>query len=149
MNIDTQFEDQESVFNGSGINRVYIPGIATVTSIITMSVLLSLITGSAVTSWVITGDAGPIIEAGGLGQPVIGFLQFGITRVYIPLLSVLLLLSGEFLAISLSRFNKTIAILAGVGAGIQPIVVTGCGCGFGTAGRTMSLLEQAIATGLL
>lgn len=149
MNIDIQSKDQKSIFKGSPINNVYIPGIATVTSVITMSVLLSAITGSAVTSWAITGDAGPIIEAGGLGQPVIGFLQFGITRVYIPLLSVLLLLSGEFMAISVSRFNKTIAILAGIGSGVQPIVVTGCGCGFGTAGTTMSLLEQAIATGLL
>jgi len=149
MNININFKLAKAKFKGYRTNQTYIPGIAILTCIITMSLLLSAISGSAFTSWVITGDTGPIIEAGGLGQPVVGFLQFGITRVYVPLLSVLLVLSGEFLAMSLSRFNKTIAILTGVGSGIQPIVITGCGCGFGTAGTTMSLIEQAIATGLL
>jgi hypothetical protein len=128
-------------------DKLYLPGVTTLSSIITASILLSVIPGSTVTNWVITWDYSPIVEAGGLAQPVVGFFQFGVARIYVPLFSLLLIFFGELASLLLSRFKLPVAILAGVGSGIQPVVVIGCGCGR-TAGRTMSLLEQAITTGL-
>lgn len=128
-------------------DKLYLPGVTTLSSIITASILLSVIPGSTVTNWVITWDYSPIVEAGGLAQPVVGFFQFGVARIYVPFLSLLLIFFGELASLLLSRFKLPVAILAGIGSGIQPVVVIGCGCGR-TAGRTMSLLEQAITTGL-
>lgn len=128
-------------------DKLYVPGVTTLSSIITTYILLSVIPGSTVTSWVITWDYSPIVEAGGLAQPVVGFFQFGVARIYVPLFSLLLIFFGELASLLLSRFKLPVAILAGVGSGIQPVVVIGCGCGR-AAGRTMSLLEQAITTGL-
>jgi hypothetical protein len=70
-------------------------------------------------------------------------------RIYIPLLSILLVVGGELAAAYLRRWGVVVAAAAGAGAGMQPIVLSGCGCGFGTAGTTMTLLEQAIATGVI
>lgn len=132
---------------GKNQNKLYVPGATTLASIVTAWILLSAIPGSTVTNWVITWDYSPIVEAGGLAQPVVGYFQFGVARIYLPFFSLLLILSGELASLLLSQFKLPVAILAGVGSGIQPVVVIGCGCGR-TAGRTMSLLEQAITTGL-
>lgn len=127
----------------------YVPGVAVLASVVTVAVLLSVIPGSTVTSWALTGDAGPIAEAGGVAQPVVGFFQFGLVRIYVPLLSVLLVVGGEAAAALLGRFRVLAPLVAGVGAGVQLVVVSGCGCGYGTAGTSMSLLEQALGAGLL
>ncbi len=127
----------------------YLPGAAALAAIITAAGLLSVLPTSTVTSWVVTADGSPMVEAGGLAQPVVGFFQFGVARVYIPLVSVLLVVGGELAAIWLGRFRILTAVVAGATAGVQPVVVSGCGCGYGTAGRAMSLLEQALQIGLL
>lgn len=127
----------------------YVPGTAVLAAIITVVGLVSVLPASTLTSWTITGDASPIAEAGGLAQPVVGFLQFGTVRMYIPFVSVLFVVGGELAAFWLGRFRMLTAIVAGATAGIQPVVVSGCGCGYGTAGTAMSLLEQATAVGLL
>lgn len=127
----------------------YVPGVAALAAIVTAAGLLSVLPASTVTSWVVTGDTKPIVEAGGLAQPVVGFFQFGVVRVYIPLVSILLVVGGELAAIWLGRLRMLTAVVAGASAGVQPVVVSGCGCGDGTAGTAMSLLEQAIGIGLL
>lgn len=126
----------------------YVPGIAVVASVVTVAALLSVLPGT-LTGWSITGNAAPLVEAGGTAQPVVGFLQFGVVRVYIPLLSLLLVAGGELVAAYRRWWGTIVAVVAGVGAGVQPIVLSGCGCGFGTAGTTMTLLEQVIAVGVL
>lgn len=145
----TNIKSVRKLFKGDRPGGWYVPGIAGVASIVTVAILLWVLPGSAITSWSLTGDVGPISEAGGLAQPVIGFFQFGVVRIYIPLLSILFVAGGELAAMSLARFKIPIAVVAGAGAGVQPVVVSGCGCGYGTAGRAMSLLEQAVAVGLL
>ena len=125
----------------------HVPGIAALASVITVAALLSVLPGT-LTSWSITGNAAPLVEAGGTAQPVVGFLQFGVVRIYIPLLSILLVVGGELAAAYLRRWGVVVAAAAGAGAGMQPIVLSGCGCGFGTAGTTMTLLEQVIEVGV-
>jgi hypothetical protein len=110
--------------------------------------LVSVLPASTVTSWALTADAGPIVEAGGLAHPVVGFFQFGVVRIYVPLVSVLLVVGGEFAAFWLDRLGLLTAVVVGATAGVQPVVVSGCGCGYGTAGTAMSLLEQALGIGL-
>jgi len=127
----------------------YLPGVAVVTSVVTVATLLSVMPGSTVTTWTLTGDASPIAEAGGVAQPVVGYLQFSLVRIYVPLLSVLLVAGGELIAAFLGRFRIATAVFAGVGAGVQPIVVAGCGCGYGTAGSATTLIEYALGAGLL
>lgn len=126
----------------------HVPGIAAVGSVITVAALLAFLPGS-LTGWSITGNAAPLVAAGGPSQPVVGFLQFGVVRVYIPLLSLLLVGGGELASAYLGRWGTVAAVVAGAGAGMQPIVLAGCGCGFGTAGTTMTLLEQVLAIGVL
>jgi len=127
----------------------YVPGVALLAAILTAAGLVSVLPASTITGWAVTGDVSPIVEAGGLAQPVVGFFQVGVVRIYLPLVSVLLVVGGELAAIRLGRFKLLAAVVAGASAGIQPIVVSGCGCGYGTAGTAMSLLEQAIEVGLL
>jgi hypothetical protein len=125
----------------------YVPGVAAVASVLTVAALLSVLPGT-LTGWSITGNVAPLVTAGGTPQPVVGFLQFGVVRIYIPLLSILLVAGGEVVAAYLGRWGPVAAVAAGVGAGVQPIVLSGCGCGFGTAGTTMTLLEQVVQIGV-
>lgn len=107
--------------------------------------MLAVVPGPALTSLTLTADAGPIAAAGGLAQPVVGFLQAGTTRLYVPVLSIALVGVGELLAARSGRAGLPLALLAGVAAGAQLIVVSGCGCGDGSAGVAMTLAEQALA----
>jgi hypothetical protein len=127
----------------------YIPGVAIVTSIVTVATLLLSISGSTVTGWSLTTNASPVVAAGGLAQPVVGWFQFGLIRIYIPLISVLFVFIGELAAVFLSRFKLLSGIIAGITGSIQLLVISGCGCGDGTAGNVMTLFEQATAVGLL
>ena len=148
MNIRSQTQEVTGLIRNIRPKGWYVPGIAAVASVITVAALLSVIPGT-LTSWSITGNAAPLVEAGGTSQPVVGFLQFGVVRIYIPLLSILLMGVGELAAAYFGQWGLVVAAAAGVGAGVQLIVLSGCGCGFGTAGSTMTLLEQAIAIGVI
>jgi len=125
-------------------DRRYVPGLAVMTTVLTTAGLLSTLLGSPLTGVTVTTDAGPLVAAGGTWQPIVGFLQFGATRVYIPLVAVLLVTGGEIAATVFGRLGMLIAVVTGVIAGTKPLVVTGCGCGYGTAGSTMSLLDGAV-----
>lgn len=149
MTVTNKTGSLRELFAGYRGGGWYVPGAAVVAAVVTAAGLLSVLPASTVTSWALTGDAGPLVEAGGLAQPVVGFFQFGVVRVYVPLLSVLLVVGGELAAIRLGRLGFLTAVVAGATAGTQPVVVSGCGCGYGTAGTAMSLLEQAIGIGLL
>lgn len=148
MNVHSQTQEGKKLLERIRLEGWHVPGIAVVASVITVAALLSVLPGT-LTSWSITGDVAPLAEAGGTPQPVVGFLQFGVVRIYISLLSILLVVGGEFAAAHLRRWGMVVAAAAGVSAGVQPIVLSGCGCGFGTAASTMTLLEQAIQIGLL
>jgi hypothetical protein len=151
MNVSTTAVALRKLFAIRRLGRWYVPGVAVLTSVATVAALLSVIPGpvSTVTGWTLTSDASPIAEAGGVAQPVVGFLQFGLVRIYVPVLSLLLVGGGEAAAVLLGRFRISAPFVVGVGAGVQPIVVTGCGCGYGTAGASTTLLEQALGAGLL
>lgn len=127
----------------------YVPGVAVVAAIVTTATLLSVLPGSAITGWTLTTDGTPLVAAGGPSVPVVGFVQFGLVRVYVSLLAILLVIAGEVAAVSLGRLGIVLALAGGVGAGTQLVVVSGCGCGDGTAGQAMTLLEQAMAIGLV
>jgi hypothetical protein len=142
-------EHFRSLFSWNRSEARYIPGVATVTSIGTVIALLLIVPGSTITGWSVTANVSPVVAAGGLAQPVIGWFQFGLVRIYIPLISVLFVLAGELAAVRLHRFKILTGMIAGVTAGIQLLVISGCGCGDGTAGRIMTLLEQATAVGVL
>lgn len=148
MNTHSQTQAVKNLLETIRPEGRYVPGIAAAASVLTVAALLSVVPGS-LTGWSITGNVAPLVEAGGSAQPVMGFLQFGVVRIYIPLLSILLVVGGELAAAYRHRWGTVVAAAAGVGAGMQPIVLSGCGCGFGTAGTTMTLLEQAIEIGVL
>jgi hypothetical protein len=148
MNVHGQTKKVKRLIGNGRPEGWHVPGIAAVASVLTVAALLSVLPGT-LTGWSITGNAAPLVEAGGTFQPVVGFLQFGVVRIYIPLLSMLLVVGGKLAAAYLRRWGMIVAATAGVGAGVQPVVLSGCGCGFGTAGTTMTLLEQAIETGVL
>lgn len=147
MNLHSQTKDVRELLGRIRPEGWHVPGIGATVSVITVAALLSFLPGT-LTSWSITGNVAPLIAAGGTPQPVVGFLQFGVVRIYIPLLSILLVVGGELAAAYLHRWGRVVAAMAGVGAGVQPIVLSGCGCGFGTAGTTMTLLEQVIEIGV-
>ena len=149
MTVTNKTGSLRELFAGYREGGLYVPGVAALAAVVTAAGLLSVLPASSVTSWALTADASPIVEAGGLAQPVIGFFQFGVVRIYVPLVSVLLVVGGELAAIRLGRLGMLTAVAAGGTAGVQPVVVSGCGCGYGTAGTAMSLLEQAIGIGLL
>ena len=130
-------------------NNWYVPGGATLVSVITTVVLLSLLPSSTLTSWSITTDAAPLAAAGRIPQPVVGFLQFSAVRVYIPLVSIVLVVGAELAGISLGRPGMVIAVVLGMIAGSQLIVLTGCGCAHGPIDNTLSLFEQAATVGPL
>ena len=148
MNLHSQTKEVKRLIGNGRPEGWHVPGIAAVASVLTVAALLSVLPGT-LTGWSITSNAAPLVEAGGTFQPVVGFLQFGVVRIYVPLLSMLLVVGGELAAAYLRRWGMVVAAAAGVGAGVQPVVLSGCGCGFGTAGTTMTLLEQAIETGVL
>jgi hypothetical protein len=151
MNVSTTDVSPRELFAVRRLGGWYVPGVAVLTSTVTVAVLLSVIPGpvSTVTGWTLTADASPIAEAGGVSQPVVGFFQFGLARIYVPVLSLLLVVGGETAAVLLGRFRVLAPLVAGIGAGTQPMVVTGCGCGYGTAGTSTTLLAQALGAGLL
>lgn len=148
MTVHSQSRGVRKLLGNTRPQGWYVPGMAAVASVITAAALLSVLPGS-LTSWSITGNAVPLVEAGGPSQPVVGFLQFGVVRIYIPLLSVLLVVGGELAAVYFRRWGTAVAPIVGAYAGAQPIVLSGCGCGFGTAASATTLLEQVLRIGVL
>lgn len=134
----------KNLFASGQTNDWYVPGLATLASLVTAVALLSLLPSLTVTSWAITTDTAPLAAAGSMPQPVVGYLQFSAVRVYIPLLSVVLVVSAELAGISLGRTGMVIAVVFGIIAGSQLIVLTGCGCAHEPVDSTLSLFEQAI-----
>lgn len=133
----------KNLFTSGQTNDWYVPGLATLASLLTAVALLSLLPSLTVTSWAITTDTAPLAAAGSMPQPVVGYLQFSAVRVYIPLFSILLVVGAELAGISLGRLGMVIAVVLGVIAGSQLIVLTGCGCAHGPVDNTLSLFEQA------
>lgn len=144
MAVTINIEFLKNLLTSDKTNGWYFPGLATLASLLTAVALLSLLPSLTVTSWAITTDTAPLAAAGSMPQPVVGYLQFSAVRVYIPLLSIMLVVGAELAGVSLGRPGLVIAVVLGMIAGSQLIVLTGCGCAHESLDNTLSLFEQAV-----
>lgn len=122
----------------------HVPGVAVGTALAVGYVLAGLAPlGESFTAFTWTTDALPLVVADGPSTPVVGYLHAGITRVYLPVPSVLAVLVGELVAVRRGTAGYLLAVALGaVGAG-SVVVLSGCGCGSGGAAY---LFDAALRT---
>ncbi|QLH81733.1 hypothetical protein [Halosimplex pelagicum] len=124
-----------------GLGRPH--GLGVVAWLLGAAALLALSTVSgSVHGVVLTTDNAPLAVAGGPTPAVLGYVGIGVTHVYVPWTVVPTLLAGELAAAVAARGRIAWALLAGVTAAGQLLVVSGCGCG---TGSVASLAVRAAA----
>lgn len=104
---------------------------------------LSSVTGTgSLHEIVFTIDGAPIIVAGGPPLSVVGYIGFGIVRIYVPVTAILTVIVGELLGVGGGPRRYACQVGFGLLAAVQLLVLSGCGCG---AGSVTPLGEAAAA----
>ena len=89
-----------------------------------------------------TMDTAPLVVAGGPAPPVVGYLAVGQTHVYVPAGVPAMLVVGELLSSTGHWWGRLAAVVVGLLAAGQLLVLSGCGCG---TGSVAPLAEAAVA----
>lgn len=120
--------------DASGMPDVgYWPGLSPAGLLVGTLGLVWLVPGTGLSpAIVLTVDNTPLVVASGPAPDVLGYLSVGQVRVYVPVSVPAILLVGELISGTGGRWARGTAVVFGLLAAPQLVILTGCGCGTGS-----------------